>query len=314
MQPLSALDALPFLQALGGMPVTANASFAKWQGGFTNITYHIGSPTTSNNSVRVRINNVMNITIAPIYNVIATINGAMEPDRQVIMGNHRDAWVFGAVDPHEGTAILLELARTFSVLLTRGWKPSRTLRLCSWDAEEYALIGSTEFVEENIDELSDQAVAYINVDVAVTGLNLTCESSPSLARLIRSVSDLVYDSRVGMSVGAYWSSIDPSRTVGGLGSGSDYTPFLQFAGISSLSLEFTGDYGVYHSIYDSNHYVTSQYQAAGLNVLAQMWGLIALNLTSANILPFNMTEYAQEISIHQQLLVQEVDRRASHST
>ena len=88
MQPLSALDALPFLQALGGMPVTANASFAKWQGGFTNITYHIGSPTTSNNSVRVRINNVMNITIAPIYNVIATINGAMEPDRQVIMGNH----------------------------------------------------------------------------------------------------------------------------------------------------------------------------------------------------------------------------------
>ena len=148
-----------------------------------------------------------------------------------------------------------------------------------------------------------QVVAYINVDVAVTGVSLVAESSPSLASLIRAVSDAVYDPRVNMSVGAYWSSVDPSRDVGGLGSGSDYTPFLQFAGVSSLSLEFRGDYGVYHSIYDSEHYVQTQYAASGLNVLAQMWALIVLNLTDAHILPFNTSEYAVEMSSHEQQLI-----------
>ena len=172
-----------------------------FQGGLP-LAYHVGGTP----DVKVRLKTDMDYKQRTIWDVVARIDGSQDKDRWVVLGNHRDAWVFGAVDPNSGTASMLEVGRGYGELLKKGWTPKRTIILCSWDAEEYGLIGSTEWAEENADELREKAVAYLNVDVAVSGGNFGAYSVPSLWKLIRDVTRDVKDPKTGKT------SINSGRT------------------------------------------------------------------------------------------------------
>jgi N-acetylated-alpha-linked acidic dipeptidase len=247
--------------------------------------------------------------------VIAKIDGAVEKDRWVILGNHRDAWTFGAVDPNSGSTAMLEVARGLGQLLKEGWKPRRTIILASWDAEEYGLIGSTEWAEQHAAELKEKAVAYLNMDAAVSGSNFGASSVPSLWRTIRAVTKEIQDPKTGKTVYEAWQERartsqpenettestmreDREARIGSLGSGSDYTPFLQHLGIPCTDMGFGGDYGVYHSAYDSFHWMSSFGDPTfGYHVAAaQTWGTLALRLVEAEGLPFYYTDYANQIT------------------
>lgn len=277
---------------------------AGFQGGLP-FAYHVGGT----DDVKVHLKTDMDYKLRTIWDVEARIEGSEEKDRWVILGNHRDAWVFGAVDPNSGTSAMLELARGFGQLLKQGWKPRRTIILGSWDAEEYGLIGSTEWVEENADELRTKAVAYLNVDVAVSGPHFGASAVPSLAKLIRNATRDVKDPKTGKTIYQQWQDRTREQRpeseqeqqgearIGALGSGSDYTPFLQHLGIASTDMGFGGDYGVYHSAYDSFYWMTHfgdpsfVYHVAA----AQLWGTIALRMADAEVLPFDYTDYAAQI-------------------
>ncbi len=303
VQPLSYGDARKLLEPLRG-PVRPKG----FQGGLP-FAYHVGGT----DDVRVRLNTAMDYQIRKIWNVIARIEGQVENDRWVILGNHRDAWTFGAVDPSSGSTAMLEVARGFGQLLKQGWKPRRTILLCSWDGEEYGLLGSTEWAEENAVELKTKAVAYLNMDSAVSGPNFAAASVPSLWNLIRAVAHEVVDPGSRKTVFQQWQdrasaerheapgdqALDSPQTakISPLGSGSDYTPFLQHLGIPSLDLSFGGDYGVYHSAFDSFYWMehfgdpTFAYHAAA----AQAWGMVALRLADAPALPLYYSDYAAQV-------------------
>jgi N-acetylated-alpha-linked acidic dipeptidase len=320
VQPISYGDARRLLEPLRGQ-LRPNG----FQGGLP-FAYHVGGT----DDVRVHLKTDMEYATRTIWNVVARIDGKAERDRLVIMGNHRDAWVFGAVDPNSGTTAMLEAARGFGQLMKTGWKPRRTILLCSWDGEEYGLIGSTEWAEEMGPELKEKAVAYLNMDVAVSGANFGASSVPSLWRLIRSATRDVRDPKTGKSIYQAWQDrtresrpaaelTDAAGTdtpiaearIGALGSGSDYTPFLQHLGVPSLDMGFGGDYGVYHSAYDSFHWMakfgdpTFQYHVAA----AQLWGTIALRLANASALPFAYADYAAQLRDFAQGIERDAARR-----
>jgi N-acetylated-alpha-linked acidic dipeptidase len=307
VQPISYGDARRVLEPLVG-PVRPRG----FQGGLP-FAYHVGGTS----DVRVRLKTVMEYKIRPIWNVIARIDGDSDRDRWVVMGNHRDAWTFGAVDPNSGTTAMLEVARGFGQLLKASWRPRRTIILCSWDGEEFGLIGSTEWAEENATELKEKAIAYLNMDAGVSGANFGASSVPSLWKTIRAVTKDVRDPKTGKSVYQRWqdrtresqpqaeltdatmgsdTAVVEAR-IGALGSGSDYTPFLQHLGIPSTDMGFGGDYGVYHSAYDSFHWMASfgdptfVYHVAA----AQIWGTLAMRLASSDVVPFDYVSYANEI-------------------
>src|SRR6266436_6609931 len=275
-----------------------------FQGGLP-FAYHVGGT----DDVKVHLKTDMDYHTRTIWDVVARIDGNRDKDRWVIMGNHRDAWVFGAVDPNSGTSAMLEAARGFGQLLKQGWKPKRTLILCSWDAEEYGLIGSTEWAEENADELQEKAVAYLNVDVAVSGANFSASAVPSLWKLIRSVARDIKDPKTGKSVYQQWQDrardqrpeaeqgLTAEARIGALGSGSDFTPFLQHLGVASTDMGFGGDYGVYHSAYDSFYWMTHFGDPTfGYHVAAaQLWGTMAMRLADADGVPFDYTDYANQL-------------------
>src|SRR6266478_4987919 len=297
VQPLAYDDARRLIEPLKG-PVRPRG----FQGAFP-FPYHVGGA----NDVRVHLKTDMDYQTRTIWDVVARIDGAAEKDRWVIMGNHRDAWVFGAVDPNSGTASMLEAARGFGQLLKNGWQPRRTIILCSWDGEEYGLIGSTEWAEENAAELQQKAVAYLNVDVAVNGPNYSVSAVPSLWKLIRAATRDVKDPKTGKSVYQQWQDrareqrgeldAESEARIGPLGSGSDYTPFLQHLGVPSTDMGFGGDYGVYHSAFDSFYWMTHfgdpdfVYHVAA----AQLWGTMAIRLADADGLSFDYTDYANQI-------------------
>jgi N-acetylated-alpha-linked acidic dipeptidase len=274
-----------------------------FQGGLP-FAYHVGGT----DDVKVRLKTDMDYKQRPIWDVITRIEGT-DPNRWVVLGNHRDAWVFGAVDPNSGTSAMLEVGRGFGQLLKSGWKPGRTIVLCSWDAEEYGLIGSTEWAEEFAGELKDKAVAYLNLDAAVSGPHFGAQTVPSLWKLVRAVTRDVKDPKSGKSVYQQWQDrtrdlrteeerhTEGEARIGPLGSGSDYTPFLQHLGIASTDMGFGGDYGVYHSAYDSFYWMDHfgdpgfVYHVAA----AQIWGTLAMRLADADGLPFDYTDYAFEI-------------------
>jgi N-acetylated-alpha-linked acidic dipeptidase len=307
VQPISYGDAKRLLEPLRGAVRPKG-----FQGGFP-FPYHVGGT----DYVRVRLKTLMDYQIRKIWNVISRIDGNEEKDRWVIMGNHRDAWTFGAVDPNSGTTAMLEAARGFGVLLKKGWKPRRTILLCSWDGEEYGLLGSTEWVEENAAELKEKAVAYLNVDSAVSGANFGASSVPSMWKLIRGATRDVKDPKSGHSIYQQWQDrareqqpeaeltdaelgsdtpIAEAR-IGALGSGSDFTPFLQHIGVPATDMGFGGDYGVYHSAYDSFYWMshfgdpTFVYHVAA----AQLWGTVAMRLADAAGLPFDYRDYAAQV-------------------
>jgi N-acetylated-alpha-linked acidic dipeptidase len=274
--PLSWKDARPILEALRGSDAPAS-----WQGGLP-ITYRVGDGSAI---VHLRVR--MDDGVRPIWTVTGRITGTASHDQLVIVGNHRDAWVYGGVDPSSGTASLMELARSLGALAQQGMRPKRTIVFANWDAEEFTLTSSTEWGEQHASDLGEHAVAYINVDSSTSGPDFKVSAVPALNRLTfqsaRDVLELRGDE----------SQIVTNR----LGSGSDYTVFLNFLGVPIVDMSFTGPYGVYHSAYD-NHVWMKKFGDPGFArhaVMARVWGVMALRLANADIVPLDYRATAMRI-------------------
>jgi len=299
--PISYHDAAPILEALGGPSVPQG-----WQGALP-FRYHVGP-----GGVTVHLVSKQDYQRRIIWDVIGTVKGTEYPDDWVVAGNHRDAWVYGAVDPSSGTAAMLEAVRGVGVLLHEGWRPKRTMVFCSWDAEEEGLIGSTEWAEQNAAAL-EKAVLYSNVDVAVSGPDFSASAVPSLKQFVREVTQSV-PSPVTGSVFDQWRMHEATGTehhesdapvtdaeavrVGDLGSGSDYTPFLQHLGVPSTDIGSDGPYGVYHSTFDDYAWYTQNADPHFLYLqeMARVFGLEALRMADADVLPYDYLTYAREIA------------------
>ncbi len=304
--PINALDATAILTHLGGVQVPRG-----WEGGLP-LTYHLGP-----GQALVHLKLTMDYQQRTLYDVISKLRGAND-DEWVILGNHHDAWVFGAVDPSSGTTVMLETARSLGRLARAGWKPRRTIVMCEWDGEEPGLLGSTEWVKDHLAELQSKAVAYVNTDVGVSGPDFKSSAVPSLKGLVREVAQEVPDARSAHSVydlwkerlergqpprgnaerGQPWALADGDVPLGALGAGSDFCPFLDHAGIPAIDLSSSGNYGVYHSLYDDFYWMkhfgdpTFAYHVE----MARIVGTLTLRLTEADVLPFDYTAYASEIS------------------
>jgi N-acetylated-alpha-linked acidic dipeptidase len=261
---------------------------------------------TTNSIVHLRV--VIDQQIRPVWTVTGTIRGTDHPDDLVIVGNHRDAWIYGGVDPSSGSAALIELVRTLGELKQAGWRPRRSIQFASWDAEEFALISSTEWGEQNAARLSRNAVAYINVDSAASGSSFTATAVPALNRVIAEAAEAVRDpsgatvaaaarDRRARHVGSVSAGAAGDLVDNRVGGGSDYTVFLNHLGIPVADLSFTGVYDVYHSVYDTHTWVSNvgdpgfRYHAA----LVQLWGVVTLRLANADAIPLDYEEYAARI-------------------
>ncbi len=308
--PISYHDAAPILAALKGPGVPQG-----WQGALP-FRYHVGP-----SGVKVHLVSVQDYQRRIIWDVIGKVKGSDLPDELVVAGNHRDAWVYGAVDPNSGTAAMLESVHGISTLLKQGWRPKRTLLFCSWDAEEEGLIGSTEWVEQH-DKMLASAVAYFNMDVGVSGPNFSAAAVPSLKQFVREVTKEV-PSPAGGTVYEVWkhSHVEDEATwhtkslaeddvrVGDLGSGSDYTPFLQHVGVPSTDVGSNGPYGVYHSVFDNYAWFTMNADPhfVYLQEMARVFGLEAIRMADTDVLPYDYPAYAREIAAY----VQAAKRKAS---
>jgi N-acetylated-alpha-linked acidic dipeptidase len=290
--PISYADAEPLLHALAGQKVPAN-----WQGGLA-FDYHFGP-----GPAKVHLKLTMDFQVRPIWDVIGKIQGSVEPDKLVILGGHRDAWDAGAADNVSGTVSVMEVARALGQAVKHGFRPKRTIVFATWDAEEFGLIGSTEWAEEHEELLTKNCVAYLNLDVAATGNNFNASASPTIKQLFREATMDVKDPQTGKSVYDQWreaqhlASKDDEVTLGDLGGGSDFAGFINHLGITSSEHGFGGGGGVYHSAYDDYYYMTHfgdpgfKYHAAA----AQVIGIVALRLSNAEVLPFDYEEYGIEI-------------------
>jgi N-acetylated-alpha-linked acidic dipeptidase len=301
--PLSWADAQPLLAAMDGPEAPAD-----WRGGMP-ITYRLSG------AVKVHVHADMDTRIRPYTVVEARMYGAERPDEWVLIGNHRDAWAFGGVDPVSGTASLLDLTRSLGALKRAGLRPRRTLVACSWDGEEYALTGSTEWGEQFGEELKHKLVAYLNVDESVAGaattagpdgLALESTAVASLAPMLVEAAASV-PSPVGGTLRDAWRKttqkrlgrpIDDSDLVDPkIGSGSDHTVFLNHLGRPVINLGFTGDYGVYHSQYDDHAWMKTIGDPGFLyhTALTKLWGVTALRLANADLLPFDYAANAHTL-------------------
>jgi N-acetylated-alpha-linked acidic dipeptidase len=298
--PLSWHDAKPLLAHMDG-PVAPD----DWQGGLP-IKYRLGG-----DRVRVHVKIEMDNSTQPYYVVEGRIRGTELPDEWIVLGNHRDAWVFGGVDPSSGTASMMELTRSLGQMMKAGVRPKRTIVVCSWDGEEMGLTGSTEWGEQFADELRNDAVTYINVDSSTSGPNFHGQAVASLAPMLvettRSVSDpsgkSLYEAwressaRERLQAKTSREVRDSNLADTRIGSGSDHTVFLNFVGMPVLGLQFDGPYGVYHSAYDDffwmNHFGDPGYHYHTL--MTQLWGVLALRLANADLLPFDFANYASNI-------------------
>ena len=302
--PISYHDAQPLLQALGG-PVAP----PDWRGALP-FTYHIGPGKTS-----IRLKVEFDWKMVPAYNVIAKIKGSVYPDQWVIRGNHHDGWNPGANDPISGIAAMMEEAKSIGELVKNGYKPKRTLVYCAWDAEEPGLIGSTEWVEDHLAELKQKAVVYINSDGNGRGF-LSAAGSHGLESMIDGIAKDVIDPQTKVSVfdrlkarevvsagsdkAKKESMAKKSMSISALGSGSDYSAFLQHAGIPSLNIAFGGENpgGEYHTAYDSYDFY-SRFGDPGFSygrALSQTIGRAVLRMADANTLPFEFKNLHKTIS------------------
>ena len=303
--PISYQDATPFLKALEGETVPEH-----WRGGLP-LTYRVG-PSKAKAHLAVSFN----WDRKPLYDVVARIPGAKFPDQWIVRGNHHDAWVNGAEDPVSGTSPELEEARGLGELLKQGWKPARTIVYCFWDGEEPALLGSTEWAESHADELKQRAVAYINTDSNDRGY-LSAEGSHSLESFVNEVAKDIDDPETKMSVWKRVRLFDISKAKGkerdelwsrpdlridALGSGSDYTAFLDHLGVASVNIGYGGedDGGQYHSIYDDFYWYThfSDTDFRYGRTMAQTVGTMAMRLADADILPFQFSDLADTVHLY----------------
>lgn len=301
--PISYGDAQPLLAALKG-PMAPES----WRGSLA-IPYHVGP-----GPAKVHLKVEFNWDIKPVYDVIAKIPGSVAPDEWIIRGNHHDAWVNGAEDPVSGQAALLEEARGFGELLKQGWKPRRTIIYTAWDGEEPMLLGSTEWAEAHADELRQHAAVYINSDANDRGL-LNMGGSHSLEQFINGVARDVEDPETKMTV---WQRLKlseiadaksadekkelrqrPDLRIEALGSGTDFTAYLDHLGIATLDLGYSGEdeQGIYHSIYDDFYWYThfSDSDFVYGRALSQTAGTTVMRLADAEILPFDFTDFADTI-------------------
>lgn len=301
MVPLSAADGQEILKRLGGP-----AAPKSWQGGLP-FDYHLGDET-----LKVHLALEMENRVTPIWDVIGKIPGREEPEKLVILGNHHDAWVYGAVDPSSGTAAMLETARALGRLWKEGFRPRRTILLGNWDAEEYTLTGSTEWGEQFEEQLRKNAVVCLNVDASTSGQNFTVSAVPALIPALVEAAQVVRDPATGRSVYERWREQRPTGNIRSyavpgatsgpvpfdlLGGGSDYMVFLQHNGVPALDMIFDGPYGVYHSLYDDYAWMERfgdpgfRYHAA----MSRLWGLLALRFANADALPLDYAIYAAEV-------------------
>jgi N-acetylated-alpha-linked acidic dipeptidase len=304
MLPLSSSDAAQILSRLDGPAVPKG-----WQGGLP-FTYHVGA-----GGALVHLELEMENRVTPIWDVIGKIPGSEEPEKLVVLSNHHDAWVYGAVDPSSGTATMLEIARALGRLLKDGFRPRRTILLGSWDAEEYTLTGSTEWGEQFEGELKRNGVVCLNVDSATSGENFSVSTVPALLPAITEAARAVRDPATGRSVYERWKEQPGPANVrsyavagsspapvpfGLLGGGSDYMVFLQHDGVPAADMIFDGPYGVYHSIYDDYAWMERfgdpgfRYHAA----MSRLWGLLALRFSNADLLPLDYSIYATEVAAY----------------
>jgi N-acetylated-alpha-linked acidic dipeptidase len=310
--PLSYKDAAPILENLGG-PVAPR----EWQGALP-FSYHLGGA----GAIKVHMRLKMDYALRTVWDVIGKVQGSEFPDDWVVAGNHRDAWVFGAVDPGSGTVAMLEAVRGMGGLLAQGWKPRRTLVFGSWDAEEEGLIGSTEWAEDHAKQLA-HAVVYINTDASVSGVHFEASAVPSLKQFIREATMEVASPRGGSvydewkkelidaaarrHFGKEFSEAPASSVAGGgevrvgdLGSGSDYTPFFQHLGIPSTDVGSTGSYGVYHSAFDDYTWFVMNADPTFVyeQEMARVFGLEVLHMADADVLPYDYVTYARQIQTY----------------
>jgi N-acetylated-alpha-linked acidic dipeptidase len=300
--PISYGDAQPLLAALGG-PIAP----AAWRGGLP-ITYRLGSGPAK---VHLRVKS--DWSLKTLYDVIAKLPGTTEADQWIVRGNHHDAWVNGAEDPISGLVAELEEARALGTLYQQGWRPKRTIIYAAWDGEEPGLLGSTEWVETHADELKAHAVAYLNSDSNGRGF-LEVEGSHSLEKFVNGVALDVEDPESGTSA---WKRVQASRIINGspeirrdareredlridaLGSGSDYSSFLDHLGVASLNIGFGGEDsgGIYHSIYDDFYWYTHFSDTSFVygRALAQAGGIAVLRLANADLLPFAFTNLGETV-------------------
>jgi N-acetylated-alpha-linked acidic dipeptidase len=297
--PISWAEAQPLLQALNGFgPSSAEINRTGWVGAIPGVNYSAGAGSGAS----LAMSNVMNDTYGSIWNAIGIINGTNE-DEVVIVGNHRDAWIIGgAADPNSGSAVLIELAKAFGKLAETGWKPARTIVLCSWDAEEYGLVGSTEWMEEYIPWLKSAAVSYLNIDVAVSGPIPDISATPDLHAVAQEqMKKIVYPYRGSINQTMYdvWSTT--SGEVGVLGSGSDYTAFLH-RGIAAIDMGAGGGPSdpvyPYHSNYDSYHWMAT-FGDPGFHThkaMGQYLTLLLYHMVNDPVVPLQPADYVEELN------------------
>jgi len=332
--PISYGDAQPLLAALGG-PVAPKA----WRGGLP-ITYHVGGGQMDGNRARVHLAVQSDWSLKPLYDVIGVMKGSERPNEWVIRANHRDGWVFGAWDPLSGQSAMLEEARSLGALAQTGWRPKRTIIYASWDGEEPGLLGSTEWAETHADELKAKAVLYVNSDTNTRGL-FGAEASYSTQRLITEAVADVKDPETGASAlerdraSAQVRGLDAGASedakreakaaasgadlpIGAMGSGSDYTPFVQHLGIASINIQYGGEGeqgGVYHSQYDTYEHF-ARFGDPGMVygvVMAQTGGRLILRTADAEVAPLQFADMVANIDQNISELHRLADALREHS-
>ncbi|XP_037745476.1 putative N-acetylated-alpha-linked acidic dipeptidase [Chelonia mydas] len=318
VHPIGYNDAEKLLRNMGG-PAPPDSS---WKGSL-NVSYNIGPGFVSSYSTRkVKMHIHSSNKVTRIYNVIGTIRGATEPDRYVILGGHRDSWVFGGIDPQSGAAVVHEIVRSYGKLKKEGWRPRRTMIFASWDAEEFGLLGSTEWAEENAKLLQARGVAYINADSSVEGnYTLRIDCTPLMYSLVYSLTKEIPspdEGFKGKSLYESWYEKNPSTEykdvprINKLGSGNDFEVFFQRLGIASGRARYSKNwrvekysgYPVYHSVYETYEIVERFYDPTFKNHLtvAQVRGGLVFELADSVVLPFDCRDYAEALRNYAQVI------------
>lgn len=300
VQPIGWRNAREILSRMTGDAIPDDEAWQRWEGGLP-ITYRL----TGGDDLTLRLEVRQNRKLVRTANVVATLPGERFPNQEIIIGAHHDAWGFGAVDPLAGTILVMESARVFAEMAAAGDRPARTIQFAAWGAEEFGIIGSTEWVEQHIMSLADDAVAYINLDAAVTGPNLWAATAPSLRQLVIDTTKDVDQCDAEGSVYDAWLSRSgqdaAAPRVGTLGGGSDHVALYCVAGVPSIAMGASGSKGTcYHSNYDTlawyREHVGDDYQPAAM--VTRLVTLIADRLANADVIPYDPAAYAPDTRAH----------------